>query len=139
MRDKLISEFMSQLTPEYQKIVIEETSGTTVIDPIEKRLREAQVLFRPYWDIRDEISKKLGYTHAYKIPKGSAAEKRYNKQVEQAQERFRLTNPDVDKLLTLWGYVSKTMQEREKKSSKVLRTSYKNPYAKNPYAKNPYE
>jgi hypothetical protein len=110
-KDALTNSFMSQLTDAQKVIVDEETQGTS-LDPLEKRLKSARSDFKPYWDLRDAAAQKMGYDNSLAI---SLAPKPiqtiYNRNLARAQEQFRRANPEIDYQLKLWGYTSKTVDE----------------------------
>jgi hypothetical protein len=111
MKDKLDTEFQSTLSDAEKKIVQEETAGTS-LDPVERRLKEANNALKPYFDLYDSVAKRLNYANQLAIQSApKTVQDRYDTLLNKAQELWRRSHPEEDKLLKIWGRTSKLVNE----------------------------
>jgi hypothetical protein len=111
MKDKLDSEFQSTLSDAEKKVVQEETAGTS-LDPIEKKLKEANNALKPYFDLYDSVAQRLNYPNQLAVQNApKTVQSRYDTLLNKAQELWRRSHPDEDRLLKIWGRTSKLVNE----------------------------
>lgn len=137
-KEKLESEFLSQLSTGDRDLIAEETAGTS-FDIVERKLKESRVTFREYFNIPDYVAQELGYNSELevKLSGDEALIKKYDKRERTLKEAYRKENPEIDEDLKRWGYVTTTMDERAPSGGGG--SSYKSPYKSKAAIKSPYK
>lgn len=117
--------FRDSLSPEQQAFLKESQGARLERLPVNARrimiaLTDARERLKPYFEMWKKEMVKRGLFDQWKkmspkqqkLFKDTPQYKAVNRTVTRQKEQWRLKNPDGDRLLSNWGYVSKTMAER---------------------------